>query len=58
MIVHMIAPPRPFCGPFKNGQTVFNVTEACVATLPPPAQSTVHYLTSEAFALPLILAEV
>lgn len=45
------------CGPFGGG-TVFNVTGACVVSLPPPAQSTLRYLASEAFAIPLILAEV
>ncbi|XP_068585178.1 transmembrane channel-like protein 7 [Cebidichthys violaceus] len=46
------------CGPFGNGQTVFNVTGVCVNSLPAPAQKTLRYLTSEAFALPLILAEI
>ncbi|XP_070836124.1 transmembrane channel-like protein 7 [Chaetodon trifascialis] len=46
------------CGPFGNGETVFNVTGVCVASLPRPAQTALRYLSSEAFALPLILAEV
>uniref|UniRef100_H3BZL3 Transmembrane channel-like protein n=1 Tax=Tetraodon nigroviridis TaxID=99883 RepID=H3BZL3_TETNG len=46
------------CGLFENGQSVFNITAVCVASLPGPAQSTLSYLTSEAFALPLLLAEV
>ncbi|XP_056227612.1 transmembrane channel-like protein 7 [Seriola aureovittata] len=46
------------CGPFGNGETVFNVTGVCVESLPSLAQSTLHYLSSEAFALPLILAEI
>lgn len=46
------------CGPFGNGVTVFNVTGVCVASLPSPAQTTLRYLASEAFALPLLLAEV
>lgn len=46
------------CGPFGDGQTLFNVTAACVDSLPGLAQSTLHYLTSMAFALPLILAEI
>ncbi|GAA6220228.1 transmembrane channel-like protein 7 [Lates japonicus] len=46
------------CGPFANGETVFNVTGVCVDSLPSLAQSTLRYLASEAFALPLILAEV
>ncbi|XP_031609232.1 transmembrane channel-like protein 7 [Oreochromis aureus] len=46
------------CGPFRNEQTMFNVTGDCVKSLPSPAQTTIRYLTSEAFALPLILAEI
>ncbi|XP_063739098.1 transmembrane channel-like protein 7 isoform X3 [Eleginops maclovinus] len=46
------------CGPFGNGQNVFNVTGVCVDSLPSPAQSTLSYLNSSAFALPLILAEI
>ncbi|XP_018520292.1 LOW QUALITY PROTEIN: transmembrane channel-like protein 7 [Lates calcarifer] len=46
------------CGPFANGETVFNVTGVCVDSLPSLAQSTLRYLASEAFALPLILTEV
>ncbi|CAJ1053728.1 transmembrane channel-like protein 7 [Xyrichtys novacula] len=46
------------CGPFGNGETVFNVTDTCVKSLPRLAQSTLRYLASEAFALPLILAEI
>lgn len=37
---------------------MFNITGVCVASLPGPAQTTLSYLTSEAFALPLLLAEV
>ncbi|XP_074485031.1 transmembrane channel-like protein 7 isoform X1 [Sebastes fasciatus] len=48
----------PSCGPFGNGESVFNVTGVCVETLPGPAQKTLRYLASEAFALPLILAEI
>ncbi|XP_070684638.1 transmembrane channel-like protein 7 [Pempheris klunzingeri] len=48
----------PFCGPFGNVETVFNVTGVCVNSLPSPAQTTLRYLASEAFALPLILAEI
>lgn len=51
-------PCRSLCGLFENGETVFNITGVCVASLPGPAQSTLRYLTSEAFALPLLLAEV
>ncbi|XP_045904415.1 transmembrane channel-like protein 7 isoform X1 [Micropterus dolomieu] len=46
------------CGPFGNGETVLNVTGVCVDSLPGPVQTTLHYLSSEAFALPLILAEI
>ncbi|KAM7009828.1 transmembrane channel-like protein 8 [Tautogolabrus adspersus] len=46
------------CGPFGNGQTVLNVTRVCVDSLPTLAQKILRYLASEAFALPLILAEV
>ncbi|KAF1394843.1 hypothetical protein PFLUV_G00005340 [Perca fluviatilis] len=46
------------CGPFGNGKTMFNVTERCVNSLPSLAQTTLRYLASEAFALPLILAEI
>ncbi|CAM4731264.1 unnamed protein product [Leuciscus chuanchicus] len=45
------------CGPFKN-TTVFNVTSVCVKTLPDPVQNTISYISSEAFAFTLILAEV
>ncbi|XP_056137066.1 transmembrane channel-like protein 7 [Lampris incognitus] len=50
--------PSSTCGPFGGGASVFNVTAACVNSLPRPAQSTLQYLASEAFALPLILAEI
>ncbi|XP_060948132.1 transmembrane channel-like protein 7 [Limanda limanda] len=46
------------CGPTGNGETVSNVTKVCVGSLPRLAQSTLSYLASEAFALPLILAEI
>ncbi|XP_066503999.1 transmembrane channel-like protein 7 [Hoplias malabaricus] len=46
------------CGPFMGNSTVFNVTSACVRTLPGPAQTAIQYMTSEAFAFALILAEV
>ncbi|XP_032396610.1 transmembrane channel-like protein 7 [Etheostoma spectabile] len=49
---------RSSCGPLGNGETVFNVTGVCVDSLPSPAQTTLRYLASEAFALPLILAEI
>ncbi|KAK2815789.1 hypothetical protein Q5P01_026256 [Channa striata] len=46
------------CGPFGNGQNVFNVTASCVDSLPDIAKKAVQYLASEAFAMPLILAEI
>lgn len=46
------------CGPFGNGDSLFNVTGECVGSLPRPAQSTLYYLSSEAFALPLLMAQV
>ncbi|XP_054636142.1 transmembrane channel-like protein 7 isoform X2 [Dunckerocampus dactyliophorus] len=46
------------CGPFGNGQSVFNVTGVCVESVPGLAQTALRYLASEAFALPLILAEI
>ncbi|CAG5929029.1 unnamed protein product [Menidia menidia] len=46
------------CGPFGGGESVFEVVRVCVRSLPGPAQTAVRYLTSEAFALPLLLAEV
>uniref|UniRef100_A0A3Q3W1X3 Transmembrane channel-like protein n=1 Tax=Mola mola TaxID=94237 RepID=A0A3Q3W1X3_MOLML len=53
-----VSPDMSTCGPFSNGETIFNMTEVCLRSLPGPAQTTLHYLTSEAFALPLVLAEV
>ncbi|KAM6939796.1 transmembrane channel-like protein 7 [Xenentodon cancila] len=46
------------CGPFANGNSLLNVTGDCVNSLPTPAQTTLRFLTSEAFALPLILTEI
>uniref|UniRef100_A0A3Q3DHC2 Transmembrane channel-like protein n=1 Tax=Hippocampus comes TaxID=109280 RepID=A0A3Q3DHC2_HIPCM len=43
------------CGPFGNGQSAVNVVRVCVQSLPSVAQTIIHYLTSEFFALPLIL---
>ncbi|XP_045073591.1 transmembrane channel-like protein 7 [Coregonus clupeaformis] len=51
-------PPSPSCGPFVGSATVFNVTAVCVDSLPGLAQSTLRYLSSEAFILPLILAQI
>ncbi|KAM8879880.1 transmembrane channel-like protein 7 [Spinachia spinachia] len=51
-------PDKSSCGPFGNGETVFNVTRECMNSLPSPAQTTLRYLSSEAFVLPLILAEI
>ncbi|XP_061578515.1 transmembrane channel-like protein 7 [Cololabis saira] len=50
--------PVSSCGPFANGRSVFNVTGDCVKSLPTPAQTTLRFLMSEAFALPLILTEI
>lgn len=49
---------RSSCGPIGKGESVFNVTGVCVGSLPSLAQNTLRYLASEAFALPLILAEM
>ncbi|XP_065115298.1 transmembrane channel-like protein 7 [Paramisgurnus dabryanus] len=46
------------CGPFEGNNTIFNVTDVCIKTLPGPVQSTIRYVSSEAFAYALILAEV
>lgn len=37
---------------------MFKIVEVCVDSLPRPAQTTLRYLTSEVFALPLLLAEM
>ncbi|XP_064816840.1 transmembrane channel-like protein 7 isoform X2 [Oncorhynchus masou masou] len=50
--------PSSSCGPFVGSATVFNVTAVCVDSLPGPTQSTLRYLSSEAFVLPLILAQI
>ncbi|XP_015239792.1 PREDICTED: transmembrane channel-like protein 8 [Cyprinodon variegatus] len=49
---------RISCGPFLNQESVFNVTNKCVKRLPSSAQTAIRYLSSEAFALPLLLAEI
>ncbi|XP_072516506.1 transmembrane channel-like protein 7 [Salminus brasiliensis] len=46
------------CGPFVGNSSVFNVTSDCLGTLPSPVQTGMRYMTSEAFAFALILAEV
>uniref|UniRef100_A0A8B9JHH3 Transmembrane channel-like protein n=1 Tax=Astyanax mexicanus TaxID=7994 RepID=A0A8B9JHH3_ASTMX len=46
------------CGPFMGDSSVFNVTSECVQTLPRPVRNGISYITSEAFAFALILAEV
>lgn len=46
------------CGPFEGNRTVFNVTSVCLKTLPDPVRTTISYISSEAFAVALILAEV
>ncbi|RVE75805.1 hypothetical protein OJAV_G00002110 [Oryzias javanicus] len=55
---HMQQSTSESCGPLRSGETVFNVTGECVKSLPTAAQTTIRYLSSEAFALPLILAEI
>ncbi|XP_061536446.1 transmembrane channel-like protein 8 isoform X3 [Phycodurus eques] len=46
------------CGPFGNGQSVLNVAGVCVESLPSLAKTIIRYMTSKAFALSLILAEI
>ncbi|XP_034043417.1 transmembrane channel-like protein 7 isoform X2 [Thalassophryne amazonica] len=50
--------PSSSCGPFGSGETIFSVTGACVDSLPGPAHTVIRYMASEAFALPLLLAEI
>ncbi|XP_007570216.1 transmembrane channel-like protein 7 [Poecilia latipinna] len=45
------------CGPLKN-ETVLTVTETCVKSLPDSVQNVLKYLSSQAFALPLLLGEI
>ncbi|XP_043970213.1 transmembrane channel-like protein 7 isoform X1 [Gambusia affinis] len=45
------------CGPLKN-ETVLTVTHTCVISLPSSVQNVLKYLSSQAFVLPLLLAEV
>ncbi|XP_017333815.1 transmembrane channel-like protein 7 [Ictalurus punctatus] len=46
------------CGPFQGNQTVYNMTNACVDTLPYAAKTVIRYMTSAAFAVSLILMEI
>lgn len=46
------------CGPFNGTKTVFNVTNECKEMLPSSVKSIISYISSEAFAFTLILAEV
>ncbi|XP_057698420.1 transmembrane channel-like protein 7 isoform X2 [Corythoichthys intestinalis] len=46
------------CGPFANSRSVFNVVGVCVESLPSLAQTILRSLTSEVFAVSLILAEI
>ncbi|XP_049575807.1 transmembrane channel-like protein 7 isoform X1 [Syngnathus scovelli] len=46
------------CGPFGNGSSMVSVVGMCVESLPNLAKTIIRYLTSEAFALPLLLAEI
>ncbi|KAG7281944.1 hypothetical protein CRUP_003002 [Coryphaenoides rupestris] len=51
--------PKPSsCGPSEGSTRVLNVTGICVASLPGPAQFTLRYVASEAFVMPLIMAEI
>ncbi|MFT7802504.1 transmembrane channel-like protein 7 isoform X2 [Arapaima gigas] len=50
--------PSSSCGPFVGSITVFNVTVMCVDSLPSPSRDIIHFFSSEAFALALILAEI
>ncbi|KAJ8263874.1 hypothetical protein GJAV_G00142400, partial [Gymnothorax javanicus] len=50
--------PSSDCGPFSESLTIFNVTGACVETLPVPAQKIIHYSSSEVFIMPLMLLEI
>ncbi|XP_027872947.1 transmembrane channel-like protein 7 [Xiphophorus couchianus] len=45
------------CGPLKN-ETVLTVTNTCVTSLPNSVQNVLKYLSSQAFALPLLLAKI
>nr|XP_023672727.1 transmembrane channel-like protein 7 [Paramormyrops kingsleyae] len=51
-------PPSPKCGAFMDRGTVFNVTADCVDSLPRVPRDLIHFMSSEAFALSLILAEI
>lgn len=46
------------CDPFQGNQTVYNMTNACVDTLPYAAKTVIRYMTSAAFAVSLILMEM
>uniref|UniRef100_A0A3B5MHV3 Transmembrane channel-like protein n=1 Tax=Xiphophorus couchianus TaxID=32473 RepID=A0A3B5MHV3_9TELE len=48
---------RISCGPLKN-ETVLTVTNTCVTSLPNSVQNVLKYLSSQAFALPLLLAKI
>ncbi|XP_020786038.1 transmembrane channel-like protein 7 [Boleophthalmus pectinirostris] len=48
----------PFCGPFGNGTSAINVIKTCMETLPSPVQTTVYFLSSETFAVPLLMGQV
>ncbi|XP_072318954.1 transmembrane channel-like protein 7 [Eucyclogobius newberryi] len=48
----------PSCGPFGNGHNVLNVTGACVQTLPSPVQTGLHLVSSEVFAMSLLMIQV
>lgn len=55
---HSSSPKPSSCGPSEGGTRVLNVAGMCVDSLPAPAQVTLRYVASEAFAVPLIMAEM
>ncbi|KAM9792631.1 transmembrane channel-like protein 7 [Neosynchiropus ocellatus] len=52
-----VTPSPPSRGPFRTGETLLSVAAVCVDSLPIHAQTAVYYLSSQAFALPLLLTE-
>ncbi|KPP75823.1 transmembrane channel-like protein 7-like [Scleropages formosus] len=50
--------PSPTCGPFLGSSTVFNVTTMCVDSLPVHVGDFIKFMSSEAFAVPLIVVEI
>ncbi|KTF80166.1 hypothetical protein cypCar_00031419 [Cyprinus carpio] len=58
LVVNINRFEKSTCGPFEGNRTLFKVTSVCINTLPIPVQTTIGYMSSEAFAFALILAEV